>query len=48
NKQTPNIDLATDSGPLRFRRHLAKLIAEEQSDRLIPLTQQHAEKKTEA
>ncbi|MHA6180592.1 aromatic ring-hydroxylating dioxygenase subunit alpha [Pseudomonas mohnii] len=49
NKCTPNIDLASDSGPLRFRRNLDKLIAQEQPDNLIPLTQRHvAEQKTEA
>lgn len=49
NKRTPNIDLASDSGPLRFRRNLDKLIAQEQPGSLIPLTQRHtAEQKTEA
>jgi vanillate O-demethylase monooxygenase subunit len=31
NKRTPNLDLKIDVGPLRFRRNLAKLIADEQS-----------------
>lgn len=31
NKATPNIDLATDAGPLRFRRGLAQRIAQEQA-----------------
>jgi vanillate O-demethylase monooxygenase subunit len=49
NKRSPNIDLASDSGPLRFRRNLDKLIAQEQPGSLIPLIQQHtAEQKTEA
>ena len=39
NKCSPNIDLASDSGPLRFRRNLAKLIAQEQPADLIPLVQ---------
>lgn len=43
NKQTPNIDLASDSGPLRFRRNLNKLIEQEQASSLIPLVKQHAE-----
>lgn len=30
NRQTPNIDLAIDSGPLRFRRGMERLIREEQ------------------
>lgn len=30
NRQTPNIDLAIDSGPLRFRRGIERLIREEQ------------------
>jgi vanillate O-demethylase monooxygenase subunit len=30
NKRTPNIDLAIDGGPLRFRRALARLIADEE------------------
>ena len=43
------VHLASDSGPLRFRRNLDKLIAQEQPGSLIPLTQQHtAEQKTEA
>ena len=40
NKRTPNIDLASDSGPLRFRRNLDKLIALEQPANLIPLSRQ--------
>nr|WP_323369755.1 hypothetical protein [Pseudomonas helleri] len=49
NKRTPNIDLASDSGPLRFRRNLDKLIAQEQPGSLIPLAQRHtAEQQTEA
>jgi phenylpropionate dioxygenase-like ring-hydroxylating dioxygenase large terminal subunit len=43
NKQTPNIDLASDSGPLRFRRNLNKLIEQEQACSLGPLVKQHAE-----
>ena len=31
NKQTPNLDLKIDVGPMRFRRQLAKLIAAEQA-----------------
>ncbi len=31
NRQTANIDLAIDSGPLRFRRAMARLIREEQA-----------------
>ena len=26
-RRTPNIDIAVDAGPLRFRRQLARLIA---------------------
>ena len=36
-KRSPNIDLASDAGPLRFRRNLARLIALEQPQELIPL-----------
>jgi len=36
-KRSPNIDLASDAGPLRFRRNLARLIALEQPEQLIPL-----------
>ncbi|WP_375740314.1 Rieske 2Fe-2S domain-containing protein [Pseudomonas boanensis] len=43
NKRTPNIDLASDSGPLRFRRALDKQIAQETSSRLISLAEQGAE-----
>ncbi|MCO6058485.1 aromatic ring-hydroxylating dioxygenase subunit alpha [Pseudomonas sp. MOB-449] len=39
-KRSPNIDLASDSGPLRFRRNLAKLVAQEQPAELIPHQQQ--------
>ena len=31
NKQTPNLDLKIDVGPMRFRRQLAKMIAAEQA-----------------
>lgn len=31
-KSTPSIDLATDSGPLRFRRALSQRVAQEQAD----------------
>ncbi len=41
-KSTPNIDLVTDSGPLRFRRGLAQLIAEEQGPASIPVVLQQA------
>lgn len=41
-KRTPNIDLASDSGPLRFRRVLDKLIAQEQAAGAAPLAVQAA------
>ncbi len=36
-KRSPNIDLASDAGPLRFRRNLGRLIALEQAENLIAL-----------
>ncbi|AWY39609.1 aromatic ring-hydroxylating dioxygenase subunit alpha [Pseudomonas putida] len=39
NRRTPNIDLVTDSGPLRFRRALEKLIAQENTSPLLAVKQ---------
>lgn len=49
NKRSPSIDLASDAGPLRFRRNLEQLIANEQRGDLIARIQpQTKHDKTEA
>lgn len=45
-KRTPNINLPSDSGPLRFRHQLEKLIVQEQQNHLTARTRHPAAEPT--
>lgn len=38
-RRTPNIDIAVDAGPLRFRRQLARLVAAERESAAVAIAQ---------